>query len=163
MEPTWGSHTVHACTWSTTYRPSLSIFFLPPIMINEGRQFKFQGWLTYDKMLRQSASKSKSTSRSEFLYATTVLSQQKGESSCDTPDLSSDTTPPNVHLESEGRAAISRRNRTCSRSPEKSSQVSYAWKMESAHVAIRADKGTTYASSAEMTKRHPLCIHDIVN
>lgn len=29
------------------------------IMINEGRHFRYQGWLTYDKMFRQSVVKSK--------------------------------------------------------------------------------------------------------
>lgn len=31
------------------------------IMTNEARRFKYQGWLTYDEMFRQSAAKSKST------------------------------------------------------------------------------------------------------
>ena len=63
------------------------------IMINEGRRFKYHGWLTYDEMFRQSVAKSKSTTWSELngtLYATTFLSQQKGESvtcqTCSSPD-----------------------------------------------------------------------------
>ena len=53
------------------------------IMVNEARRFKYQGWLTYDEMFRQSAAKSKSTTWANLngtLYATTFLSQQKGES-----------------------------------------------------------------------------------
>ena len=49
------------------------------IMINEARCFKYQDWLMYDKIFRQSAAKSKITAWSESngtLYAVAFLSQR---------------------------------------------------------------------------------------
>ena len=103
------------------------------IMINEGRRFKFQGWLTYDEMFRQSAAKSKSTSWSELngtLYATTFLSQQKGESvTCQTCSSSDHHTSQCALTERRQsyRPPSPRRKRARSKSPEKSSQICYAW------------------------------------
>ena len=107
------------------------------IMINEARRFKYQGWLTYDEMFRQSAAKSKTTTWSELngtLYATTFLSQQKGESvTCQTCSSSDHHTSQCALSERKHayRAASPvssfRRKRARSKSPEKSTQVCYAW------------------------------------
>ena len=106
-------------------------------MINEGRRFKFQGWLTYDEMFRQSVVKSKSTSWAQLngtLYATTFLSQQKGESitcqKCASPDHY--TYQCALYERSYSQRAGSpgaRRKRPRSRSPDKgpSPGICYAW------------------------------------
>ena len=106
-------------------------------MINEGRRFKFQGWLTYYEMFRQSVVKSKSTSWAQLngtLYATTFLSQQKGESvtcqKCASPDHY--TYQCAFYERTSSQRAVSpgaRRKRPRSRSPEKgpSTGTCYAW------------------------------------
>ena len=104
------------------------------IMINEGRRFKYQGWLTYDEMFRQSVVKSKSTSWSELngtLYATTFLSQQRGESvTCQTCSSVDHQTYQCALTERKTgyrppSPPIARRKRQRSRSPERG--ICYAW------------------------------------
>ena len=101
-------------------------------IINEGRRFKYQGWLTYDEMFRQSVVKSKSTSWSELngtLYATTFLSQQKGESvtcqTCSSPDHYTNQCALNECKPRYRPPSPPRRKRQQSRSPERA--IYYAW------------------------------------
>ena len=108
------------------------------IMVNEARRFKYQGWLTYDEMFRQSVAKSKSTTWANLngtLYATTFLSQQKGESvtcrTCSSPDHYThqcalyDRRPAPYYRS----ASPPKRKRARSKSPEKGAGagICYAW------------------------------------
>ena len=106
-------------------------------MINEARRFKYQGWLTYEEMFRQSAAKSKSTAWSELngtLYATTFLSQHKGESitcqSCSSSDHYTSQcalTERRQSYRAISPGGISRCKRAHNKSTEKSTQICYAW------------------------------------
>ena len=60
------------------------------IMSNEGRRFKYQGWLTYDEMFRQSVVKSKSKVWSELngtLYACNHFFEPAKRRVCDLPNM----------------------------------------------------------------------------
>lgn len=103
------------------------------IMINEGRRFRYQGWLTYDEMFRQSVVKSKSTSWSELngtLYATSFLSQQKGESvtcqTCSSPDHHTYQCALAERKSAYRPSSPPRRKRQRSRSPDNRG-ICYAW------------------------------------
>ena len=118
------------------------------IMVNEARRFKYQ------HMMKCSAAKSKSTTWANLngtLYATTFLSQQKGESvtcrTCSSPDHYThqcalyDRQPAPYYRS----ASPPKRKRARSKSPEKGEGFVTHGMMESAHGAQAVDGGTMCA------------------
>ena len=102
------------------------------IMSNEGRRFKYQGWLTYDEMFRQSVVKSKSKVWYELngtLYANTFLSQQKAEcvtcQTCSSPDHHTSQCALTERKPAYRPPYPPRRKRPRSRSPDRG--ICYAW------------------------------------